>query len=1012
MIDLFPRSRRNAAAAHFPLAGTGAMAGRMRAFDWGRTALGAAEEWTPSLRLAVRWLLAAKEPMCLWWGPDRVTLMNDACVPLFGAAHATGLGMPAASAWRELWPEVSDTVAGAFERNEAFAIGPVALSLDGEHGPLEAHFRISGTPLGDDDTGMVEGVLCGFADVTAEVIGAREMRLLDRLVQRRPAPDAFHAVIDALARAPAEFPFAGIYLREVDGGHAVLASCTGIAAGHSLMPATVAPDCALGIALREAVADEGLRTLPFPEAAFGSVPTGPWSRPPREAIVLPLAPASAGRQAVLVAALNPFRALDAAHRRFLGIVASQASAQVACAEGGEAALATQLESLTRLHALALRLGGIAGEREALDAILETAVEATGGSSGIVWLQDPQNGDLVAHATRGLAGARTALFARISANQQGGSAGNAFARAARWVVGDTDTDPLFTPYREAARAAGFRSVHSTPIVTRSGALLGVLSVHHAQPSQPSRPDQQVADVCARHAADAIEVLRSQEMLRESERLYRAIGESIQYGVWTADGEGNHTYVSDALLQLTGVARSDWNARWREIVHPDDAPGFFERLRHCVATGEQLDQEYRVRCADGLYRTILMRGVPVRGAEGGVAAWAGINLDIERLKQAERELRELDLRKDEFIATLAHELRNPLAPLRNGLEVLRLAGDNPAMGDKARAMMERQLAQMVRLVDDLLDVSRVSRGKIELRREPVELALVLRNAIETSQPLLASRGHELVVSIPRDSIRVDADTTRMSQVFWNLLNNAAKYTEPGGRIELAVRGRAGKVSVSIRDNGIGIPAQMQARVFDIFTQVDRTLEKSQGGLGIGLSIAKRLVEMHGGTIRVKSAGRCQGSEFIVTLPAIVSPGALRERLDVTGAHPRLGGPSRRVLVADDNPDSAASLSLMLEVLGNEVRVAHDGEEAFAAAAEFHPDVILLDIGMPKLNGYGACQMIRAQPWGQVPSIVAVTGWGQEEDKARARAAGFDRHLLKPVEPAMLEEVIREACTHALP
>ena len=988
------------------------MAERMRAFEWERTSLGAVEGWTPALRLAVRWLLAAKEPLCLWWGPERVTLMNDACVPLFGAAHATSLGMPAACAWRELWPEVADAVAGAFTRNEAFAIGPVALSVDGERGPLEAHFRISGTPLGDDDTGMVEGVMCGLTDVTDAVLGAREMRLLDGLAHGGRAPDAFHAVVDALAQAPTEFPFAGIYILDADGGHAVLAACTGIAAGHPMMPTTVAAGSRLGDALRDAVADEELRTLAFPEAPFGMIPAGPWSRPPREAVLMPLAPASAGSHAVLVAALNPFRALDSAHRRFLGIVAAQAAAQVACAAGSAVVLANQLESLTRLHALALRLGGIAGEREALDAILETAVEATGGSSGIVWLQDPQNGDLVAHATRGFAGAHPAPFARISANQQGGSAGNAFAGATRWVVADTETDPLFAPYREAARAAGSRAVHSTPIVTRSGALLGVLSVHHARPSRPSRPDQQVADVCARHAADAIEVLRSQEMLRESERLYRAIGESIQYGVWTADGEGNNTYVSDALLQLTGVARSDWNARWREIVHPDDAPGFFERYRHCFATGEQLDQEYRVRCADGLYRAILMRGVPVRGVEGGNAAWAGINLDIERLKHAEGELRELDRRKDEFIATLAHELRNPLAPLRNGLEVLRLARGNAELAEKSRAMMERQLGQMVRLVDDLLDVSRVSRGKIELRREPVELALVLRNAIETSQPMLAGRGHELVISIPRDSIRVDADTTRLSQVFWNLLNNAAKYTEPGGRIELAVRVGAGTVSVSIRDNGIGIPAQMQSRVFDIFTQVDRTLEKSQGGLGIGLSIAKRLVEMHGGTIRVKSAGHGQGSDFIVTLPATVSPGALRERLDATGAQPRLHGPSRRILVADDNPDSAASLSLMLEVLGNEVRVAHDGEEAFAAAAEFHPDLILLDIGMPKLNGYGACQMIRAQPWGHVPSIVAVTGWGQEEDKARARAAGFDRHLVKPVEPAMLEEVIREACAHALP
>jgi CheY-like chemotaxis protein len=334
---------------------------------------------------------------------------------------------------------------------------------------------------------------------------------------------------------------------------------------------------------------------------------------------------------------------------------------------------------------------------------------------------------------------------------------------------------------------------------------------------------------------------------------------------------------------------------------------------------------------------------------------------------------------------------------------LASANPATVEKARSMMERQLAQMVRLVDDLLDVSRVSRGKIELRRERVPLATILRNAVETSQPLMNERRHDLVTAIPRDRIVVDADVTRLSQVFWNLLNNAAKYTEPGGRIELGVRIDGGEVEVSIRDNGIGIPPDMQSRVFDIFTQVDRSLEKSQGGLGIGLSIAKRLVEMHGGRIAVASGGHGEGSEFTVRLPAVVESAQERPGND-TGAHPRPGGPRRRILIADDNPDSASTLSIMLEVLGNEVRVTHDGEAAVAAAEEFEPDMILLDIGMPKLNGYGACERIRQAPWGARPLIVALTGWGQDADKHRSKEAGFDRHLVKPVEPAMLEKLIR--------
>jgi CheY-like chemotaxis protein/nitrogen-specific signal transduction histidine kinase len=400
-------------------------------------------------------------------------------------------------------------------------------------------------------------------------------------------------------------------------------------------------------------------------------------------------------------------------------------------------------------------------------------------------------------------------------------------------------------------------------------------------------------------------------------------------------------------------------------------------------------------------VLGRGVPVRNDRGAIEAWAGINLDIERLKQAENELRELDQRKNEFLATLAHELRNPLAPLRNGLEVLRLAGNDRATLDKARSMMERQLRQMVRLVDDLLDVSRVSRGKIELKREDIELASVLRNALETSQPLMAERNHDLVARIPETPVILNGDLTRLSQVFWNLLNNAAKYTEPGGNIVLDVKPGRGEVAVCVRDTGIGIPPDMLSRVFDIFTQVDRSLEKSQGGLGIGLSIAKRLVEMHGGTIEARSDGHGRGSEFIVRLPA--RTGSPAQAQPEASAEPKPAKMRHRILVADDNPDSATTLSLMLEVLGNEVFVAHDGVEALDLARRHRPQAILLDIGMPRMNGYDACARIRAEPWGREPLIVALTGWGQEEDKNRSRAAGFDRHLVKPVEPATLEKII---------
>jgi signal transduction histidine kinase len=362
-----------------------------------------------------------------------------------------------------------------------------------------------------------------------------------------------------------------------------------------------------------------------------------------------------------------------------------------------------------------------------------------------------------------------------------------------------------------------------------------------------------------------------------------------------------------------------------------------------------------------------------------------------------------RKDEFLATLAHELRNPLAPIRNGLQILQIAGNDRAAQERARAIVERQVAQMVRLIDDLLDLSRINRGKVELRKERVDVAVVVQNALETSRPILEQRGHELRVDLPPEPLFVEADVTRLSQVFSNLLNNAAKYTEPGGRIALTVERRGGEAAVGVRDNGVGIPAHMLLQIFDMFTQVDRSLERSQGGLGIGLSIVKHLVEMHGGTIEARSQGHKLGSEFVVRLPA-AKPLDRKAPQDDAGQHePALPRTHLRVLVADDNADSASSLALMLEILGHEVRTAQDGQEAVEAAEAFRPDVILLDIGMPRMNGYDACRRLREQPWGAGVFIAALTGWGQDEDKRRSREAGFDRHIVKPVEPAALEATL---------
>ena len=391
--------------------------------------------------------------------------------------------------------------------------------------------------------------------------------------------------------------------------------------------------------------------------------------------------------------------------------------------------------------------------------------------------------------------------------------------------------------------------------------------------------------------------------------------------------------------------------------------------------------------------------------GIAAQAAIAIDnarlYERLRDSAERLAESDRRKDEFLATLAHELRNPLAPMRNALKLMQLAPGRPEIGAQAEALIGRQLEHLLRLVDDLLDLSRISLGKIELHRARVDLAEVMQSAIETAQPHIEQLGHTLEVYLPTDAIVLEGDAVRLAQVFANLLNNASKYTARGGRLALVAERYGNEVEVVVRDNGIGIPSEMLPRVFDMFTQADSSLEKSHGGLGIGLTIVKRLVELHGGRVEARSEGRGRGSEFIVRLPLAesVSPIQSVSIADGTSA----AASARRVLVVDDNTDAAASLALVLEMLGHETRVAADGSTALAMAESFCPDLVLLDIGLPGMNGFDVCERMRAQPWGRGAMLVALSGWGQSEHKERARAAGFDHYFIKPIDPEELQRLL---------
>lgn len=378
------------------------------------------------------------------------------------------------------------------------------------------------------------------------------------------------------------------------------------------------------------------------------------------------------------------------------------------------------------------------------------------------------------------------------------------------------------------------------------------------------------------------------------------------------------------------------------------------------------------------------------------------DVSALRERADELAEANRHKDEFLAALAHELRNPLAPIRNAVQFLGMEGLTHGDVKTGRDVISRQVNVMVRLIDDLLDVSRISRNKLDIRKQRIFLADVLESAVEASRPLILEGHHELTVCLPDASLELEADAVRLGQVFSNVLNNAAKYTKPGGHIWLTAGREGSDAIIKVRDDGIGISHEMLPRIFEIFTQVDNSLERSQGGLGIGLTLVRRLIDLHDGTIEAHSAGLGQGSEFIIRLPILQVP---LEQLPGTDELKRARLSGSRILVVDDNQDSADTLGMLLRLMGNEIRTAYDGLEAIQEAESFRPELVLLDIGLPKMNGYDVARHIRQQPWGHEMILVALTGWGQDEDKRSSRDAGFNFHLVKPLEIAALERLLAE-------
>ena len=709
----------------------------------------------------------------------------------------------------------------------------------------------------------------------------------------------------------------------------------------------------------------------------------------------------------------------------------------------EEALATELADLQQLHEISLQLIREGDVAVLYEHLLDAARSIMKSDMATMQVVDEQENALRLLAFRGYDRDIRDAFGIVRPGDQTCCA-MAFQTGRRVIVPDVRRcDFIQGPARAAHLEHGIQAVQSTPLVSRTGRLLGMISTHWREPHDPPERHLRLLDLLGRQAADLVERrLAEAAQRRQSERL-QLLWESASvlltaddpdamlHGLFAKIGPhlGVDTYFNfmvdergDALrlASYSGIpvetARRIARLEFGQAVCGNVAV----QREPIVATHIQRSDEPMVQLAKSFgLRAYACQPLLSDNRLLGTLSFASrtkdafdpdeltflqtisryVTVAYERLRLV-WQLREADRRKDEFLATLAHELRNPLAPVRNAVQVLRLKGTHEPEVRWCRDVIERQVDYLTRLIDDLLDIARITRNKLELRMQRVELAEVLQGAIESSRPLIDQCGHTLTVTIPPEPIHLQADLVRLAQVFLNLLNNAAKYTERGGRIELIAERERDGVAVRIKDNGVGIPPDKLPHLFEIFFQVDGGPERSQGGLGIGLSLVRRLVELHGGTVEVGSGGVGKGSEFIVRLP-VLETDAEQPRQPAPPGQTRTGR-GRRVLVVDDNRDAADSLAMVLRLHGDQVDVAYDGVVGLAAAERLRPDVILLDIGLPGLSGDEACRRLRSAPWGQDVLLIALTGWGQDDDRRDTMAAGFDAHVVKPANPDDLLEL----------
>lgn len=911
------------------------------AHDWTESGLGPIQTWPLNLQVAINIVLLLPSPAMLFLGPKLIQIYNDSCRDWMGAEHPACLGQPVSEFWPEVWSFLAPVCEGVMQRHESFIFDDQPLTVKRSGILKEGFFKLTYSPIPGDVSNHGDGMGIGMpGGVLVTVNDTTELVRARALEVERIH---LHGALQAKRIQLFEEVFrnAPSFLYVLKGPEFVFEFANEAfyqLVGHRELIGRPAFE-----ALPEA-AHDGIQHSLIQVMASGEPFVG-FEQP----VKVIRTPGGQSEERFVDVSYLPLFDEHGACQYILGH-GIDVTAHVQNRKSAENALRESEERSRR--ALEIDTVGI--------IFLDTEGQITEANDAFLTMSGFSRED--------------ARAGRLRCDEM---TPPEWASVSLRAIEEFKATGRTTPYeKEFFRKDG----------SRWWALLAAkqISKHEGV--------EYVIDITRRKHVE--------QSLRESEARFRAMAEASPALIWQVDAHGNNVYVNQRFVEIIGVVAEDlMHTGWHSIIHPDDVTGYVAAFEQALCDRSRFRQRVRIKTAKGEWHWLESYALPWFTATDEYAGHVGISIDITDTVNAETALRETDRRKDEFLATLAHELRNPLAPISNALALIARPDGVTAL-PRLLPVINRQVNYMIRLVDDLLEISRITSGKIELRPAPTDLAVVLRNAVEASMPLINEREHKLSVFIPEAPLIVLADVVRLEQVFTNLLNNAARYTGKGGQIWLTARQEGDSAVVSVRDNGIGILAGMLPRLFDMFAQERREGIGAQEGLGIGLNLVYRLLQMHGGTIEAISEGKDRGSEFIVRLPLSEVSARGKSAEPEKAALPPKG---LRVLVVDDNHDAAEVLAMLLESIGVNVRVVNSGLAALAALTDYQPNVILMDIGMPGMNGYEVARRIREQPQYNDIKMIALTGWGQEEDRRQSEDAGFDHHLTKPVDFKLLKELI---------